>query len=49
MWKKNEGYDNLKANISKTDYDRSKTAGNLEYFNYLCGIMLEKDGDQLIM
>jgi hypothetical protein len=39
---KNQGDENLKANISNAYYDRSKTAGNLEYLNYWCS-MITKD------
>jgi len=39
---KNQGDENLKANISNAYYDRSKTAENLEYLNYWCS-MITKD------
>jgi hypothetical protein len=36
---KNQGVENLKANISNAYYDRLKTDGNLEHLNYWCSMI----------
>jgi hypothetical protein len=35
MWKKSLGNEIIKATVRDTDYDKSKTLENVEYFNYL--------------